>query len=112
MENFYSYRIRDHCFINQENPKQKKADEFFVDKQVLDSKHEKIDMNNVIESMFNAPILYDKLKKKIHPDLFPNDLVKKQIASELATQLNQFKNDYKKLNEIKIIAIEKLSLTF
>ncbi len=90
----------------------KKADEFYVDKQVLDSKHEEIDMDNVIKSMFNAPILYDKLKKKIHPDRFPNDLEKNKIASELATQLNQFKNDQKKLNEIKAIAIEKLDLTF
>jgi hypothetical protein len=92
--------------------KKKKTEEFYVSKQVLDSKHEKIDMDNVIESMFNAPILYDKLKKKIHPDRFPNDLEKNQIASELATQLNQFKNDQKKLNEIKAVAIEKLDLTF
>lgn len=92
--------------------KKKKTEEFYVSKHVLDSKHEEIDMDNVIESMFNAPILYDKLKKKIHPDRFPNDLEKIQIASELATQLNQFKNDQKKLNEIKAVAIEKLDLTF
>lgn len=90
----------------------KKTEEFYVDKQVLDSKREELDMDNVIESMFNAPILYDKLKKKIHPDRFPNDLEKNKIASDLATQLNQFKNDQKKLNEIKSIAIEKLGLTF
>lgn len=90
----------------------KKTEEFYVDKQVLDSKREELDMDNVIESMFNAPILYDKLKKKIHPDRFPNDLEKNRIASDLATQLNQFKNDQKKLNEIKSIAIEKLGITF
>lgn len=90
----------------------KKTEEFYVDKQVLDSKREELDMDNVIESMFNAPILYDKLKKKIHPDRFPNDLEKNKIASDLATQLNQFKNDQKKLNEIKSIAIEKLGITF
>ncbi len=90
----------------------KKTDEFYVNKNVLDSKHEEIDMYNVIDSMFNAPILYDKLKKKIHPDRFPNDIEKNKIASELATQLNQHKNDLKKLNEIKSIATEKLGLTF
>lgn len=100
------------AFLIKKIRNKKKSEDFYVGKQVLDSKREELDMDNVIESMFNAPILYDKLKKKIHPDRFPNDIEKNKIASELATQLNQFKNDQKKLNEIKSIAIEKLGLTF
>ena len=90
----------------------KKNEEYYIDKQTRDSKQEEIDLENVIGSMFNAPTLYDKLKRKIHPDRFPNDLEKNRIASDLATQLNQHKNDLKKLNEIKTIAIEKLGLEF
>jgi hypothetical protein len=75
------------------------------------SKETAVDMDNVINSMFNSKVLYDMLKKKIHPDRFPND-AEKAVASTLATQLHEQKSNYEKLKEIKAIAEEKLGLKF
>ncbi len=75
------------------------------------SKEKAVDMDNVINSMFNSKMLYDMLKKKIHPDRFPDE-DEKAIATDLATQLNEQKSNYEKLKEIKAIAEEKLGLKF
>lgn len=75
------------------------------------SKEKAVDMDNVINSMFNSKMLYDMLKKKIHPDRFPDE-DEKAIATVLATQLNEQHTNYEKLKEIKAIAEEKLGLKF
>jgi hypothetical protein len=69
-------------------------------------------LGDLFKSIGKSEALYNKLKKKIHEDRFPNDLEKKRIAGDLAMELNQFKNDYQKLEEIQQKAIEKLGLTF
>ena len=78
---------------------------------IKESKETAVDMDNVINSMFNSKMLYDMLKKKIHPDRFPDD-AEKAIATDLATQLNEQHTNYEKLKEIKAIAEEKLGLKF
>ena len=89
-----------------------KNDDFYVDSKVTDFKNVEVDLNNVFNSMFNSKNLYDTLKRKIHPDKFPNNDDHFKIATELASQLNEHKNDFEKLKEIKSIAEEKLGLTF
>ena len=69
-------------------------------------------LGDLFKSIGKSEALYNKLKKKIHEDRFPNDLEKKRIAGDLAMELNQFQNDYRKLEEIQQKAIEKLGLTF
>lgn len=91
--------------------KSKDQPEQFDTTIIRESKEKAVDMDNVINSMFNSKMLYDTLKKKIHPDRFPND-AEKAIASDLATQLHEQKSNYEKLKEIKSIAEEKLGLTF
>ncbi len=69
-------------------------------------------LGDLFKSIGKSEALYNKLKKKIHEDRFPNDLEKKRIAAELSMELNQFQNDYRKLEEIQQKAIDRLGLTF
>lgn len=92
--------------------KKHKSDDYFVDEHVRKFKNTEVDFNNMFNSMFNSKELYDQMKKKIHPDRFPNDLEQNKLASKLATELNESKNDIGKLKEIKAMAEEKLGLTF
>lgn len=100
------------CFLLIKILRKSKKDDFYVDSNVTEFKNAEVDLNNVFNSMFNSKNLYDILKRKIHPDKFPNDVDQFNIASELATLLNEHKNNFAKLNEIKSIAEEKLGLTF
>lgn len=92
--------------------KQAKPDEFYVDEHVTKYKDAEVDFGNMFNSMFNAQKLHDILKKKIHPDRFPNDPEKIAVANELTAQLNQSQNNIAKMKEIQSIAIDKLGLTF
>ena len=88
--------------------KRNKKPEQFDTTIIKGSKETAVDMDNVINSMFQSKELFNTLKKKIHPDRFPNDIEKSTIATELATQLNEQHTNYEKLKEIKAIAEEKL----
>lgn len=99
-------------FILLFKKQQKKPDDFFVGDDVKGYKDADVDFGNMFNSMFNAPQLHDLLKKRIHPDRFGNDPEKYAIADELATQLNENKNNIAKMKEIQAIAIEKLGITF
>lgn len=92
--------------------KRKDQPEQFDTTIIKESKEKAVDMDNVINSMFNSKPLYDILKKKVHPDRFPNDPDKAKLADELATILNEQHGNYEKLKEIKGIAEEKLGLKF
>jgi hypothetical protein len=92
--------------------KQKKPDDFYVGEDIKGYKDAEVDLGNMFNSMFNATTLHDALKKKIHPDRFPNDDEKIKIANELTTQLNENKNNIAKMKEIQAIAAEKLGITF
>jgi Sec-independent protein translocase protein TatA len=92
--------------------KKKKPDDFYVGESIKEYKDAEVDFGNMFNSMFNASTLHDALKKKIHPDRFPNDEEKIKIANELTTQLNESKNNIAKMREIQAMATEKLGITF
>lgn len=89
---------------------QNKPDDFFVGESVKGYKDAELDLGNMFNSMFNASKLHDSLKKKIHPDRFPNDPEKIAIANELTAQLNESQNNIAKMKEIQSIAIDKLGI--
>jgi predicted RND superfamily exporter protein len=92
--------------------KQKKPDDFYVGESIKGYKDAEVDFGNMFNSMFNASAMHDSLKKKIHPDRFPNDPEKIAIANDLTTQLNENKNNVAKMKEIQAMASEKLGITF
>lgn len=71
-----------------------------------------IDFGNIINSSFHVKPLYDELKVKCHPDRFPDDVEKNQIALELYQEISKNKTNYKKLIELKELAKQKLSINF
>jgi hypothetical protein len=84
----------------------------YVKDIIQESKEKEIDMDNVVNSMFHSKAIYDILKKKIHPDRFPNDPDKIAIANELTAQLNESQNNIAKMKEIQTLATEKLGIKF
>ena len=92
--------------------KKKKPNDFYVGEGIEDFKDVNIDFGNMFNSMFNARKLHSTLKRKIHPDLFPNDEEKIKIANELTARLNESQNDIAKMKEIQAIAVEKLGIEF
>ena len=71
-----------------------------------------IDFQNIIDSSFNSVKLYDELKVKCHPDRFPTDIVKNEIADNLFQEINKNKTNTKKLLELKEEAKQKLNINF
>jgi hypothetical protein len=71
-----------------------------------------IDFGNIINSSFHVKPLYDELKLKCHPDRFPNDIEKNQIALELFQEISKNKTNYKKLIELKELAKQNLNIKF
>ena len=71
-----------------------------------------IDFNNIIKSSFHSTQLYDELKVKCHPDLFPTDKEKNTIAENIFQEITKNKNNYKRLFELKEETIQKLNLNF
>lgn len=77
-----------------------------------ESLEQEIDFNNIINSSFNSKQLYDELKVKCHPDLFPTDKEKNLIAENLFQEITKNQNNAKRLIELKEEAKEKLNLNF
>ncbi|MCL1934210.1 MAG: hypothetical protein FWF53_10430 [Candidatus Azobacteroides sp.] len=71
-----------------------------------------IDFNNIINSSFHSAQLYDELKVKCHPDLFPTDKEKSIIAENLFQEITKNKNNIKRLLELKEEAAQKLNINF
>ncbi len=92
--------------------KRNKRENFFFDEIIKEDKHAEVDFGNMFNSMFNDSALHDILKKKIHPDRFPNDPEKIAIANELTAQLNESQKNIAKMKEIQSVAKEKLGITF
>ncbi len=91
--------------------KNKRTENLNINKQV-DVNIPKSNLGNLFKSIGKSEALYNKLKKKIHEDRFPNDLEKKRIAGQLAMELNQHKDDFQKLEEIQQKAIDQLDISF
>ena len=73
---------------------------------------EDIDFDNIINSSFNSKQLYDELKVKCHPDLFPLDQEKNIIADKLFQEITNNQNNAKRLIELKEEAKQKLNINF
>ena len=80
------------------------------DQFIKDAKDKEVDFGNIINSSFHVKPLYDELKIKCHPDNFPIDINKNKIALELFQEISKNRTDYKKLTELKEIAIQKLNI--
>lgn len=73
---------------------------------------ENIDFDNIINSSFNAPKLYDELKVKCHPDRFVSNKEKYAIANSIFQEITKNKSNVKKLEELKELAKQKLNINF
>lgn len=77
-----------------------------------ESLEQEVDFNNIINSSFNSKQLYDTLKVKCHPDLFPTDKEKNLIAENLFQEITKNQNNAKRLIELKEEAKQKLNINF
>ena len=77
-----------------------------------ESLEQEIDFNNIINSSFYSKQLYDELKVKCHPDLFPTDIEKNAIAEYLFQKITENQNNVKCLLKLKEEAREKLNINF
>ena len=77
-----------------------------------DSLKQTIDFNNIINSSFNSIQLYDELKVKCHPDRFPTNKDKNEIAVALFQEISKNKTNIKRLLELKEEAKQKLNINF
>ncbi len=75
-----------------------------------ESLQQDIDFNNIVNSSFNSIQLYDELKVKCHPDLFPTDNEKNSIAENIFQEITKNKNNVKRLLELKEEAKQKLNI--
>lgn len=69
-----------------------------------------IDIENTMNSMFNAEPLYKELIRKCHPDRFAPDEAKMAAASELSMRITKNKHDRKALEALRQEAINKLNI--
>ena len=93
--------------------KQKISQKNIVNKKFKkDSLEQEIDFNNIINSSFNSKQIYDELKVKCHPDLFPTDKEKNLIAENLFQQITENQNNINRLIELKEEAKQKLDINF
>jgi hypothetical protein len=77
-----------------------------------ESLRQDIDFNNIINSSFNSIQLYDELKVKCHPDRFPTEKDKNEIAEALFQEISKNKTNVKRLLELKEEAKQKLNINF
>ncbi len=87
-----------------------KSRKTFKNKFKADSISQEVDFNNIINSSFNSIALYNALKVKCHPDRFPTDLEKNEIAENLFQEISKSKTNVKRLLELKKEAEQKLSI--
>lgn len=89
--------------------KRKQSLKHKLKKESLDSN---IDFDNIINSSFNSNKVYDELKIKCHPDRFPNDSEKNQIAEDIFQEISKNKNNINRLLELKEKAKQELDINF
>ena len=88
----------------------RKRPEGLKSKYRREGKEGDIDFNNIIKSSFHGKALFDELKVKCHPDRFPNDKEKSEMALKLFQEISKSKTNYKRLIELKELAIQKLNI--
>ena len=71
-----------------------------------------VDMGGLMDSINKSKTLYKQLSSKCHPDRFPNDEQKRQLADALFQEITKNQRDYGKLVELKEKAINELNVNF
>ena len=74
-------------------------------------KAEKYDLQGLFSNINNraeVEVLYKELSKQSHPDKYENDLAKQEIAKELFAEVQNNRNNYHQLMELKTIIEVKL----
>ena len=79
--------------------------------KIINSKNNKIDMNNLMNSIHNSRTLYKELSKKCHPDRFIND-PKQKNAEEIFQGITKNERNFEKLNSLKLRAENELNINF
>lgn len=79
--------------------------------KIINSKNNKIDMNNLMNSIHNSRTLYKELSKKCHPDRFIND-PKQKNAEEIFQEITKNERNFEKLNSLKLRAENELNINF
>ena len=79
--------------------------------KIINSKNNKIDMNNLMNSIHNSRTLYKELSKKCHPDRFIND-PKQKNAEEIFQEITKNERNYEKLSSLKLRAENELNINF
>ena len=70
----------------------------------------KMDGKNVMDDIFNSKPLYDALMRKFHPDRFPKDAQKRELATKLAQEITKNRTSAKRLMELKKHVEKELGL--
>jgi hypothetical protein len=83
----------------------------YDEKIIKESKNKDIYMGNLMNSIHQSKSLYDTLKKKCHPDRFPDHELNK-IADSLFQEITLNKRNYNKLLELKEVAERELNINF
>jgi len=78
--------------------------------KIKKSKSEKIDMENLFDSLAYSKELYKKMTKKCHPDKFL-DIQQNRVADEIFQEITKNQRNFKKLVELKKLAETKLNIT-
>ena len=73
---------------------------------------EPVDFGNIMNSAFQSKHLYDKLKRKCHPDLFATNPDLFPVADDIFQRITQNKTNYKVLQQLQQEAQEKLHIQF
>jgi len=71
-----------------------------------------VDFQNIINSSFHATEIYNELKLKCHPDRFIGDDAKIAAANWIFQEISRNKTNYKRLQELKKEAAQKLNINF
>lgn len=74
------------------------------------NKVEKVDMNNIIQSIFHAEVLYNSLKTKCHPDRFAHDDFLMCKADDIFKEITENKRNFSKLRELQLTAEKELNI--
>ena len=98
-------------FFNRKN-KSSDIDSHSADSSLSSKEIEKIDMNNIILSIFHAESLYNKLKIKCHPDRFIDNELLRIKAEDIFKEVTENKRNFNRLQELQLIAEGELNIKF
>lgn len=92
--------------------KRKKPTEEDLTKKKLkeEYRHPTVQMDNIVNDIFNSKPLYEALARKCHPDKFPKDEQKQAIATRLMQEITKNKTNTKRLEELKEQAEKELGI--